>query len=82
MVPVSSNNFLDIQENIECRFTLKLVRDKIATKVKWLRVRTPLLSISLDVIFHWMSLLFTLNRNFSADKYLANVSNRRVVHLT
>ena len=31
MVPVSSKEFLDIQATIECRFTLKLVRDMIIT---------------------------------------------------
>ena len=31
MAPVSSKEFLDIQATIECRFTLKLVRDLIIT---------------------------------------------------
>ena len=31
IAPVSSKKFLDIQENIECGFTLKCVRDMIRT---------------------------------------------------
>ena len=31
MAPVSSKEFVDIQETIGCRFTLKLVRDMIIT---------------------------------------------------
>ena len=31
IVPVSSNEFLDIQATIECGFTLKRVRDMIRT---------------------------------------------------
>ena len=31
IAPVSSKEFLDIQENIECGFTLKCVRDMIRT---------------------------------------------------
>ena len=31
MAPVLSQEFLDIQATIECRFTLKLVRDMIIT---------------------------------------------------
>ena len=31
MAPVSSKEFLDIQTNIECGFTLKRVRDMIKT---------------------------------------------------
>ena len=31
IVPVSSKEFLDIQATIECRFTLKYVRDMIIT---------------------------------------------------
>ena len=32
MVPASSKEFLDIQATIDCRFTLKLVRDMIVTQ--------------------------------------------------
>ena len=31
MAPASSKDFLDIQASIECRFTLKLIRDMIIT---------------------------------------------------
>ena len=31
IVPVSSKEFLEIQANIKCRFTLKRVRDRIRT---------------------------------------------------
>ena len=34
MAPVSCKEFLDIQATIDCRFTLKLVRDMIITELK------------------------------------------------
>ena len=39
MVPASSKEFLDIQATIDCRFTLKLVRDMIVTQSFFLVIR-------------------------------------------
>ena len=40
MAPASSKEFLDIQASIECRFTLKLIRDMITTYTKLFFLQT------------------------------------------